>query len=94
MVKAVRRGNETLSFAALWLLSYTFLLRVPSEVSGACAHSGSLGFALRVLRRCRHAKQPPDNWVLEASRRCSGKRITLYVCASRSARTGQMAVVL
>ena len=33
MVLAVNNGLETLQFAMLWLVSYTFLLRLPSEVS-------------------------------------------------------------
>ena len=31
MVISVERNIETLQFAMLWLVSYTFLLRVPSE---------------------------------------------------------------
>ena len=35
MVLSVQRGLEDTTFAMLWLISYTFLLRFPSEV-GAC----------------------------------------------------------
>ena len=39
MVWAVEKGSEELTMAMLWLVSYLFLLRVPSEVS-AMLHSG------------------------------------------------------
>ena len=36
MVAAVRNGREELHYAMLWLLAYTFLLRLPSEALPAC----------------------------------------------------------
>ena len=32
MIKAVQQGKEQLAYAMLWLATYTFLLRMPSEV--------------------------------------------------------------
>ena len=51
MVLAVNNNLETLQFAMLWLVSYTFLLRLPSEVSSRAeiVHSPfthSISFAL------------------------------------------------
>ena len=40
MVKAVEHGREELNLAMLWLITYTFLLRLPSEVSSICAQWG------------------------------------------------------
>ena len=36
MVSAVNRGLEELSYSMLWLISYAFLLRLPSEVRHLC----------------------------------------------------------
>ena len=33
MVKAIDEGKEEMRFGMLWLVSYCFLLRLPSEVS-------------------------------------------------------------
>ena len=58
MVMAVEKGKEELRFAALWLFSYLFLLRLPSE-------AGSTELAVRTacvrcpcVRHFRAAKQP------------------------------------
>ena len=37
MVLSVQRGLEDTTFAMLWLISYTFLLRLPSEASACTA---------------------------------------------------------
>ena len=37
MVLAATKGQEELAFSMLWLVSYVFLLRVPSEVRPRCA---------------------------------------------------------
>ncbi len=42
MVGAVSKGMEELSMAMLWLASYTFLLRVPSEGLPMCR--GGVGY--------------------------------------------------
>ena len=39
MVVAVSRGRETMQYAALWLISYLFLLRLPSEVGSQLLHA-------------------------------------------------------
>ena len=38
MVEAVRQQREELHWAMLWLMSYTFLLRMPSEARRSCSH--------------------------------------------------------
>ena len=44
MVKAVDQGKEEMRFGMLWLVSYCFLLRLPSEVGrGSCCLLGMLG---------------------------------------------------
>ena len=37
MVRSARTGLEELSTVMLWLVSYAFLLRLPSEVRAMCA---------------------------------------------------------
>ena len=55
MMMAVEKGNEELRYAALWLLSYLFLLRVPSEVSYTKFEALS-GSATCACRPCRAVK--------------------------------------
>jgi hypothetical protein len=50
MVLAVQRGLEDQTLSMLWLVSYTFLLRLPSEV-GACIQSPGIDLCLCVGRR-------------------------------------------
>ena len=56
MVLAVQRGLEDTGFAMLWLISYTFLLRLPSEMS-ACVLGYHAGDALCDGRRYLFARR-------------------------------------
>ena len=38
MVMAADKGTEELRFSMLWLISYLFLLRLPSEVGSFCTY--------------------------------------------------------
>ena len=55
MVLAVQRGLEDHTFAMLWLISCTFLLRLPSEagVWFRCSWHGSLSLHLQALPTCK-----------------------------------------
>ena len=49
MVRAVNTGHEETKFAMLWVVTYSFLLRMPSEVSCSLIASGSSAGVLHVL---------------------------------------------
>ena len=55
MVWAVDKGKEDLTLAMLWLASYLFLLRVPSEVAGFALRRPSLSVAcvVQALPMCK-----------------------------------------
>jgi hypothetical protein len=63
MVKAVRLGKEQLHLAMLWLMSYTFLLRLPSEAR-ELRSGGVSGRALHACVQCQAlmaCKGSPDD---------------------------------
>ena len=57
MVLATSKCVEELRFAMLWLVAYTFLLRVPSEVCARTVHGGRGRFhffsCVQALPMCR-----------------------------------------
>ena len=79
MIAAVRHGKEDRNYAMLWLVTYSFLLRMPSEVGTfppshiACCFS-------RSCRLCHYASAHPIRHRQRESRRSSGGMGTQSAC--------------
>ena len=97
MVRAVDSGKESIRFAALWLMSYAFLLRMPSEALVACVGSPDTvelveqqtliwreGEAV-CLRMRRRKNRPKGSGVLRRTCTCAGSLATqsLLQCVAR-----------
>ena len=87
MVWAVEKGNEELTLAMLWLVSYLFLLRVPSEVAGSGAHRPRVLRHRLVYRHCPCASVIPDPRLQSPSRLSSGGSKMRSASGSKDART-------
>ena len=86
MVLAVQRGLEDQTFAMLWLISYTFLLRLPSEV-GLCSRSPGIDLCLCVRRRYQLARRTLTFQAPLRSNHCYGERANTFVFACSEGRT-------
>ena len=92
IVLCVERGGVALSLAMLWLASYLFLLRVPSE---ACVPK-MLWCAIATAwcaRRCLQPNCAQSNPRLRSVRRLCGEKVMRSAFASGEGRIGQKAAV-
>ena len=93
MVAAVPRGLEDLRFAMLWLLTYVFLLRLPSEVRGLSCCAGHCAMVVPLLRRaCPLAEARPRPLWLPSSSLLFGAMVSTFACGFCGERTGHKAV--
>ena len=90
MVLAVDKGGETLSMAMLWLMSYLFLLRLPSEVTCAHAHvkrSMQLWWPCGARRLCQPPSYDRSTRQQQNARRSCGARAKKFAYASSAGKT-------
>ena len=92
MVKAVDQGKEEMRFSMLWLVSYCFLLRLPSEVRlGSCCLLGTLVVCCCFARRSLCANASQTRRSLRHPSPLFGGRATRSACACCVGRTGSQA---
>ena len=94
MVKAVDQGKEEMRFGMLWLVSYCFLLRLPSEVGrGLCYLLGMLVCVLMSARRCLYANASQTRRSLRHPSPLFGGKATRFACACCAGKTDNQVVV-
>ena len=97
MVRAVDQGKEEMRFGMLWLVSYCFLLRLPSEVRrGLCCLLGMLVCVLMLRQALPIRKCEPDSEIAKTSQSIiwrEGDEICLRLLRRKNRQSGSRVFV-